>query len=191
VISSHNSISALLHRDASRLAPEETTQRPLDAAARHCFPITAGYSPAPIGRERTRFDADWRQALDPARNRLLSLAVEEKTPLITPALAQAAGSTTPPMGDFITTFLIPMMMVFAIVYILIIRPQKRRQKEHDDLIKNIRRGDTVTTSGGLIGKVSRVVDDAEIELEIAQNVKVRTVRSMITDVRAKGEPVKE
>lgn len=95
------------------------------------------------------------------------------------------------MGDFVTTFLIPMMMVFAIVYILIIRPQKRRQKEHDDLIKNIRRGDTVITTGGLIGKVSRVVDDAEIELEIAQNVKVRTVRSMITDVRAKGEPVKE
>ncbi len=89
------------------------------------------------------------------------------------------------------TFLIPMAMVFAIVYILIIRPQKRRQKEHDDLIKNVRRGDTVITSGGLIGKVSRVVDDAEIELEIAQNVKVRTVRSMITDVKAKGEPVKE
>lgn len=89
------------------------------------------------------------------------------------------------------TFLIPMLMVFAIVYILIIRPQKRRQKEHDDLIKNVRRGDTVITSGGLIGKVSRVVDDAEIELEIAQNVKVRTVRSMITDVKAKGEPVKE
>lgn len=111
--------------------------------------------------------------------------------MITPALAQAAGAPTPAMGDFVTTFLIPMMMVFAIVYILIIRPQKRRQKDHDDLIKNVRRGDTVITSGGLIGKVSRVVDDAEIELEIAQNVKVRTVRSMITDVRAKGEPVKE
>jgi len=111
--------------------------------------------------------------------------------LITPAFAQAAGTATPAMGDFVTTFLIPMVMVFAIVYILIIRPQKRRQKEHDDLIKNVRRGDTVITSGGLIGKVSRVVDDVEIELEIAQNVKVRTVRSMITDVRAKGEPVKE
>jgi preprotein translocase subunit YajC len=111
--------------------------------------------------------------------------------LITPALAQAAGAPAPQMGDFVTTFLIPMVMVFAIVYILIIRPQKRRQKEHDDLIKNVRRGDTVITSGGLIGKVSRIVDDAEIELEISQNVKVRTVRSMITDVRAKGEPVKE
>jgi preprotein translocase subunit YajC len=111
--------------------------------------------------------------------------------LITPALAQAAGAQAPGTGDFVMTFLIPMLMVFAIVYILIIRPQKRRQKEHDDLIKNVRRGDTVITSGGLIGKVSRLVDDAEIELEIAPNVKVRTVRSMITDVKAKGEPVKE
>ncbi len=111
--------------------------------------------------------------------------------MITPALAQAAGSPPAATGDFVMTFVIPMLMVGAIVYILIIRPQKRRQKEHDDLIKNVRRGDTVITSGGLIGKVSRVVDEVEIELEIAQNVKVRTVRSMITDVRAKGEPVKE
>lgn len=89
------------------------------------------------------------------------------------------------------TFVVPMLMVFAIVYALIIRPQKRRQKDHDDLVKNIRRGDTVITSGGLVGKVSRVVDDAEIELEIAQNVRVRMLRATITDVRAKGEPVKE
>jgi preprotein translocase subunit YajC len=95
------------------------------------------------------------------------------------------------MGDIVTTFLIPMMMVFAIVYFLIIRPQKRRQKAHEDLVKNIRRGDTVVTGGGLVGKVSRVIDDAEIELEIAPNVRVRTIRSMITEVRAKGEPVKE
>jgi preprotein translocase subunit YajC len=107
------------------------------------------------------------------------------------AFAQTAGGSAPPMGDFITTFLIPMLMVFAIVYILIIRPQKRRQKEHDDIIKNIRRGDTVITSGGLIGKVSRVVDDAEIELEVAPNVKVRVVRGLVTDVRTKGEPVKD
>lgn len=87
--------------------------------------------------------------------------------------------------------LMPFALIFVIVYFLIIRPQKRRQKEHDDLIKNIRRGDTVITNGGLIGKVTRIVDDAELELEIAPNVRVRTARSMITDVRAKGEPVKE
>jgi preprotein translocase subunit YajC len=112
--------------------------------------------------------------------------------VITPAFAQAAGAAPATgAGDFVMTFLIPMLMVFSIVYILIIRPQKRRQKEHDDLIKNIRRGDTVITNGGLIGKVSRVVDDAELELEVAPNVRVRTVRSMIMDVKAKGEPVKD
>lgn len=110
--------------------------------------------------------------------------------MITPALAQAAGVPAPTTGDVVTTFVIPMLMVFAIVYILIIRPQKRRQKEHDDLIKNVRRGDTVITNGGLIGKVSRV-DETELELEVAQNVKVRTVRSMIADVKTKGEPVKQ
>lgn len=87
--------------------------------------------------------------------------------------------------------LMPFALIFVIVYFLIIRPQKKRQKEHEDLIKNIRRGDTVITNGGLIGKVTRVVDEAELEIEIAPNVKVRTVRPMITDVRAKGEPVKE
>jgi preprotein translocase subunit YajC len=87
--------------------------------------------------------------------------------------------------------LMPFALIFVIVYFLIIRPQKRRQKEHEDLIKNVRRGDTVVTNGGLIGKVTRVVDDAELEIEIAPNVRVRTMRPMITDVRAKGEPVKE
>jgi preprotein translocase subunit YajC len=111
--------------------------------------------------------------------------------LITPALAQAAGAPAQGAGDFVMTFMIPMLMVFAIVYVLIIRPQKRREKDRADLIKNIRRGDTVITNGGLIGRVSRIVDDAEIELEVAQNVKVRTVRTMILEVRAKGEPVKE
>ncbi len=110
--------------------------------------------------------------------------------MITPALAQAAGVPPPTTGDVVMTFVIPMAMVFAIVYILIIRPQKRREKAHQDLIKNVRRGDTVITNGGLIGKVSRV-DETELELEVAQNVKVRTVRTMIADVKAKGEPVKQ
>ena len=59
-----------------------------------------------------------------------------------------------------------------------------------ELIKNVRRGDTVVTSGGMIGKVSKVVDDAEIEVEIADGVRVRIVRGMIQDVRSKSEPVK-
>jgi preprotein translocase subunit YajC len=59
------------------------------------------------------------------------------------------------------------------------------------MIKNLRRGDTVISSGGLVGKVTKVVDDDQIEVEIADGVRVRQVRSMITDVRAKGEPLKE
>jgi preprotein translocase subunit YajC len=110
--------------------------------------------------------------------------------LITPAFAQAPGGAPPPMTELVLQ-LMPFAIIFVIVYFLIIRPQKKRQKEHDDLIKNIRRGDTVITNGGLIGKVTRVVDDAELEIEIAPNVRVRTVRPMITDVRTKGEPVKE
>ena len=64
-------------------------------------------------------------------------------------------------------------------------------KAHQELVKNVRRGDTVITNGGLVGKVTKVVDDDQIEIEIADNVRIRQVRGMISDVRAKGEPVKE
>ena len=77
------------------------------------------------------------------------------------------------------------------MYFMVLRPQQKRAKDQADLIKNIRRGDTITTSGGLIGKVTKVVDDGEIEVEIAPNVRVRVARPMVTDVRAKGEPVKD
>jgi preprotein translocase subunit YajC len=87
--------------------------------------------------------------------------------------------------------LMPFAIIFVIAYFLVIRPQRKKAKQHDDLIKNTRKGDSVITTGGLIGKVTRVVDDAELELEIAPNVKVRVARGMISDVRSKGEPVKE
>jgi preprotein translocase subunit YajC len=64
-------------------------------------------------------------------------------------------------------------------------------REHNDLVKNLRRGDTVVTSGGLVGKVTKVVDDDQIEVEIADGVRVRQVRSMVSGVRTKGEPVKD
>ncbi|HEY5798056.1 MAG TPA: preprotein translocase subunit YajC [Bosea sp. (in: a-proteobacteria)] len=86
--------------------------------------------------------------------------------------------------------LVPFVLIFVIMWFLIIRPQQKRVKAHQELIKNVRRGDTVITSGGIVGKVSKVVDDAEIEVEIAEGVRVRLVKGMITDVRAKGEPVK-
>ncbi len=110
--------------------------------------------------------------------------------MFTPAFAQAAASAAPTSADVLMQ-LVPFAMIFAIAYVFVIRPQRKKSKDHANLIKNTRRGDSVITTGGLIGKVTRVVDDAELELEIAPNVKVRVLRAMITDVRAKGEPVKD
>jgi len=106
--------------------------------------------------------------------------------VITPAFAQAAGAA--PGGADIVMQMAPFGLILIIMYFLILRPQQKRAREHQDMIKNIRRGDTVVTQGGLIGKVSKTVDDSEIELEIAPNVKVRVLRPMVSDVRAKGEP---
>ncbi len=107
---------------------------------------------------------------------------------VTPAFAQASNLLG---GDSMLLQLLPFVLIFVIMYFLILRPQQRRAKEHQELIKNLRRGDTVITSGGLVGKVTKVVDDEQIEVEIADGVRVRQVRSMVTGVRAKGEPVKD
>jgi preprotein translocase subunit YajC len=107
---------------------------------------------------------------------------------VTPAFAQASN---PLGGDSMLLQLLPFVLIFVIMYFLILRPQQRRAKEHQELIKNLRRGDTVITSGGLVGKVTKVVDDDQIEVEIADGVRVRQVRSMVSGVRAKGEPVKD
>ena len=107
--------------------------------------------------------------------------------MITPAFAQGAGAGG---TDMLIQF-VPIVLVFVIMWFLILRPQQRRVKQHQEMVKNVRRGDTVVTSGGILGKVSKVTDDAsDIEIEIADNVRVKVVRSMIADVRAKGEPVK-
>src|ERR671927_365308 len=107
---------------------------------------------------------------------------------VTPALAQGGGMLG---GDNIMVQLLPFVLIFVIMYFLILRPQQKRTREHQDLVKNLRRGDTVVTSGGLVGKVTKVVDDDQIEVEIADGVKVRQMRQMVSDVRAKGEPVKD
>ena len=107
---------------------------------------------------------------------------------ISPAYAQAA---SPFGGDSMLVSLLPFILIFVIMYFLILRPQQKRQKQHQDMVKNVRRGDTVVTSGGLIGKITKVVDDDQIEVEVADGVRVRQMRSMVADVRAKGEPVKE
>jgi preprotein translocase subunit YajC len=107
--------------------------------------------------------------------------------LITPAFAQAASATD---TNNLLMSLLPFALIFIIMYFLIIRPQQKKAKEHNELVKNIRRGDTVITSSGLVGKVTKVVDDDQIEFEIADGVRVRQMRQMISIVRAKGEPAK-
>ncbi|WP_417683929.1 preprotein translocase subunit YajC [Roseibium sp.] len=107
---------------------------------------------------------------------------------ITPAYAQAAGS---PLGPDFLMSILPFVLIFAIMYFLIIRPQRQRMKQHQEMVANLRRGDTIVTTGGLIGKVAKVVDDAELLVELAEGVKVRIVRSMVQEVRAKSEPAKE
>lgn len=102
------------------------------------------------------------------------------------AHAQAAT----PGGTDLMAFL-PMIAIFVVFYFLLIRPQQKRAKETQDMISSIRRGDTVVTTGGIIGKVTKVTDGAEVEVEIAPNVKVRVLRQMVAEVRSKGEPVKD
>ena len=94
-------------------------------------------------------------------------------------------------GDNMLVSLLPFVLIFVIMYFLILRPQQKRVKQHAEMVKNVRRGDTDVTSGGLVGKVTKVIDDDQIEVEVASEVRVRQMRSMIADVRAKGEPVKE
>ena len=108
--------------------------------------------------------------------------------LITPAFAQVAGA-----GDTNSMLmsLLPFAVIFVIMYFLILRPQQKKVKDHAELVKNIRRGDMVVTSGGLVGKVTKVVDEEQIEFEISDGVRVRQMRSMISGVRSKGEPAKE
>jgi preprotein translocase subunit YajC len=109
--------------------------------------------------------------------------------LITPAFAQGASSIFG--GDSMLTSFLPLVLIFVIFYFLMIRPQQQKAKQHQEMIKNVRRGDTVVTSGGLIGKVTKVIDDDQVEVELADGVRVRQIRQMLTDVRAKGEPVKD
>jgi preprotein translocase subunit YajC len=104
--------------------------------------------------------------------------------LITPAYAQSLGG-----GSGIVEMLLPFVLIFIIMYFLILRPQRQQAKRREEMLKAIRRGDTVVTNGGIMGKVTKVVDDGEVELQIADGVKVRALRSLIAEVRTKGEPV--
>ncbi|AGI67796.1 membrane protein associated with general secretory pathway [Octadecabacter antarcticus 307] len=86
---------------------------------------------------------------------------------------------------------IPLILIFAIMYFLLIRPQQKKLKDHQSMVAALRRGDQVVTAGGLIGKVSKIKDDAEVEVELAEGVKVRVVRSTIGQVINKTEPAEK
>ncbi len=103
--------------------------------------------------------------------------------LITPAYAQGAAGS----ADFFIQIM-PFLLIFVIMYFLIIRPQQKRLKNHREMVAALRRGDTVVTGGGLIGKVTKV-DEDELQVELAQGMKVKVIRSTITDVRSKNQPV--
>jgi preprotein translocase subunit YajC len=92
--------------------------------------------------------------------------------------------------NFLTT-IAPLIFIFAIMYFLLIRPQQQRLKQHKQMVENVRRGDTVVTAGGVVGRVTKVgqPEDPEITVEIADNVQIRVVKSTLSEVRAKSQPV--
>ncbi|MGB3814181.1 MAG: preprotein translocase subunit YajC [Shinella sp.] len=110
---------------------------------------------------------------------------------ITEAFAQTAAPGGATGGADILMSVLPFLLIFVVMYFLIIRPQRAAMKRREELLKNIRRGDQIVTGGGIVGKVTKVVDDSELEVEIAEGVKVRVARSGVSEVRVKGEPVKE
>lgn len=106
---------------------------------------------------------------------------------ITPAYAQAGGGG----GGSLLELLFPLILVGGIMWFLVIRPQRQAAKAREEMLGAIRRSDTVITGGGIIGKVTKVIDDAELEIQIAPDVRVKILRSLVADVRVKGQPAKD
>ena len=105
--------------------------------------------------------------------------------IISPAYAQAAG------GAGGLSSLLPFLLIFVVFYFFLIRPQQKRAKEHREMVNNVKRGDKIVTSGGLLGTVSKSVEGQEsVEVEIAKDVKVSVMRTMIADLRDKKEAPK-
>lgn len=135
-----------------------------------CIGTVAGYSP-------------------PAKSGHPLEIVNEATPdpmFISPAFAQGAADAA--AGPSFLIQLIPFVAIIGIMYLLVIRPQQQRMKAHQALIAGVKRGDTVVTSGGIIGKVIKVMDNDEVLVEIAEDVRIRVVKSTISDIRSKTEP---
>lgn len=102
---------------------------------------------------------------------------------VTPAYAQTAAG-----GTDVFVSILPFILIFVVMYFLIIRPQRAQMKKRTEMLAAIRRGDTVITGGGLIGKVSKANDD-ELEIDLGNGFTVKALRGTIADVRVKGEPV--
>ena len=111
---------------------------------------------------------------------------------VTAAIAQEAGAAGPSMGagDLLIQFA-PILLLVVIFWLLIFRPQQKRMKQHQAMLSSITRGDTVVTSGGLVGKVTKAVDGEDLEVEIAQGTRVKVTRAGISDVRSKSQPVND
>jgi preprotein translocase subunit YajC len=102
-----------------------------------------------------------------------------------PAFAQATGATADGSGMAMIMQFAPLIFIFVIFYFLLIRPQQKRANDHRKTVDAVKKGDTVVTGGGLIGKVTRV-DETEVEVEIAPNVRVKVVKATLSDVRTAG-----
>jgi preprotein translocase subunit YajC len=104
----------------------------------------------------------------------------------TPAFAQVPGAAGGNMNEMLIQFL-PLVALVILFYFLMIRPQQKRAKQHQDTLNNLKRGDIIVLSSGLIGKIVRV-EDKEVGVEVATGVTVKVVKSMVADVRSRGEP---
>lgn len=115
-------------------------------------------------------------------------AFEETTLFATPAFAQAAGgaASADPTGGLLSMAPFFVVMI-ALMYFMMIRPQQQQAKRHKAMLENMKRNDTVVLNSGLIGKLTRI-EDKEVMVEVATGVNVRVVKTMISEVRAKGEP---
>ncbi len=106
---------------------------------------------------------------------------------VSPAYAQAAaggGGSMAALEQFL-----PLILIFVVFYFLLIRPQQKKMKQHKEMLGQLRRGDRVVTAGGIIGTVNKLLNDTEVSVEIAEGVRVRVLRTTITEVLSKTEPV--
>ena len=107
---------------------------------------------------------------------------------VSAAYAQAAGGGAPAGFDLLS--LLPLVLIFVVFWFLLIRPQQKKMKQHREMIAAIRRGDRVLTAGGIIGTVTKVLGESELQVEIAEGVRVKVARATISEVLAKTEPAR-